>query len=390
MSDSPTSQPLAAELVEACQHRQNRLRQHLDAANADAVLLTHDRDIFYLTGFIGHDTFLLIWPDGAAIITDPRFDEQLDPWRHAPLGEVMMGVRHRLHETLGELCTRHGLSALAIASEHTTLAQHETLAQTLPDVSLRPVRGLVATLRQCKDDLEVRRIEAAAALQVEALNAAWPALEEPGITEQGFCARLEYEMKRRGASGPSFSTIVASGANSSVPHHETGHTAIGPGTLLIDWGAHLNGYNSDMTRTFGIGAMPTRIREIYQIVLDAQFKAIEAIRPGVRCADIDAVARNHITDAGYGEYFAHGLGHGLGLDVHEGPYFNPLATDVELEPGMVLTVEPGIYLPGVGGVRIEDDVLVLDQGVRVLSSAPKELEQMTVESAAVSAGSTSR
>ena len=158
------------------------------------------------------------------------------------------------------------------------------------------------------------------------------------------------------------------------------------GTLLIDWGAVVDGYCSDMTRTFGVGTLPEKVRELYDVVLDAQLSAIDACAPGRVCAEIDALARGIIERAGYGEHFGHGLGHGLGLDIHEDPYFNDLETEVVLEPGMVMTVEPGIYLPGVGGVRIEDDVLITDVGCRVLTDFPKDPDAAVIDAAGARSG----
>lgn len=373
---------LDADVVAACRSRQNRLCAWLEGAGVDAMLIGHDRDIAYLTGFIGHDTFLLITGDHSAIITDARFDEQLNPWRALPveqsLGEVIMGTRHRLNDSVSAYCRRHSARRLGVQAERMTLAQRDGLTATCPDVTLVPTADPVAPLRMRKDAIETKRIERAAAIQVEALVAALADLTA-GTAEIECAARIEYEMKRRGATGPSFTTIVASGSHSSVPHYETASSPIGAGPLLIDWGALVDGYCSDMTRTIVLGGMSDEMRRVYQIVLDAQLAAIDACAPGRRCAEIDAVARRHIEKHGYGEQFSHGLGHGLGIDVHEPPYFNVHSTDTVLEPGMVMTVEPGIYLPGVGGVRIEDDVLITENGCRVLSAAPKELDEMIFE-----------
>lgn len=190
------------------------------------------------------------------------------------------------------------------------------------------------------------------------------------MTETELAALIEYEMKRRGARQPGFNSIVGSGANSSLIHYITADGPIREGVLLIDWGAQLGWYNGDLTRTFAVGSFSPKMRELYDIVLEAQLAAIDGTRPGMRCSEIDALARGVIEKAGYGEYFGHGLGHGLGIDVHEEPYFNNL-DDTVLRPGMVMTYEPGIYLPGKGGVRIEDDVLITESGTRVLSSYPK-------------------
>jgi len=369
---------LGADLKAATAGRVERLRGLLaDGGRADGLLVTHDIDIRYLTGFSGEDSMLLVGPEGVWIITDPRFDEALDPWREAIRTEVVMGVRHRLPDSVGTIVSGHGIDRLAIQAECMTVAGRDHLVRALGR-DLVDTDQLVPDLRRRKDALEIAAVERSVAIQQQALAAALPELRV-GMTELEFAARLEFEMKSRGASGPSFSTLAASGVNSSVIHHGPDESPIQPGVLLVDWGAVCDSYCSDMTRTFGVGEMPPKIREIYAIVLDAQLAAIDACAPGRTCAEIDAVARDLITRAGYGDCFGHGLGHGLGLLVHEEPYFNDLATDTRLEPGMIMTVEPGIYLPGVGGVRIEDDVLITVQGHRVLNDYPKDLDSMILD-----------
>ncbi len=359
--------------------RQERLRTLIATLGLDAVLINHEIDIRYLTGFIGHDSLLLIDSDGSVVVSDFRYDEQLNPLRQNELCEVEIGIRHRLDEAILRLCRDRGIRALGVQEEFLTVGQKKRLENALEGISLVDTAGLVGGLRMKKDAIEAGQIEHAARLAEEALSATL-AQVSLGITEHELCALLEYEMKRRGATSASFAPIIAVGSNGSLPHYETGMTRLTADTsLLIDWGATLNWYNSDLTRTFGIGSMPEKVREIYQIVLDAQLAAIDAIRPGRTCAEIDAVARDIISRAGYGEAFGHGLGHGLGMQTHESPYFNQLSGDSILEPGMVMTVEPGIYLPGVGGVRIEDDIIVTDHGCRVLSSYPKDLDSALLE-----------
>ncbi|MHC4218745.1 MAG: M24 family metallopeptidase [Planctomycetota bacterium] len=367
--------------VSACRGRQQRLREALDGAGVDAVLIAHPQDIRYLTSFCGDDSLLLVSAGTPVIITDARHDEMLDPWRSSGIAEVEMGTRHRLEPSAREQCTKWSVRRLGIQAEHVTIAGRKGLAAVLGDDLLVETEGLVGTLRMRKDEEEIAAIERAAATHQGAIATALGRLSM-GMTELELCAAIEYEMKVRGASGPSFGTMVATGPNSSMIHHASGPTPIGPGTLLIDWGAVVDGYCSDMTRTFGVGEMPPKVRELYDIVLEAQLTAIDACAPGKTGAEIDAVARGIIERAGHGGHFGHGLGHGLGLDVHEEPYFNQLATDVTMEPGMVMTVEPGIYLPGVGGVRIEDDVLITDGGCRVLTSYPTDPEAMMLEPAA--------
>jgi Xaa-Pro aminopeptidase len=199
-----------------------------------------------------------------------------------------------------------------------------------------------------------------------------------GQTELQMAGRLEYEMKIRGAAMPAFPTICAEGPNSALPHAHPGTRKVKKrSAILFDWGARYRGYNSDLTRMVFVDSIPPKFREIYDIALEAQMAAIEAIQPGRRMCDIDAVARNRIKKAGFGEAFSHGLGHGLGLNVHESPALS-WRSEQELEPGMLVTVEPGIYLPGVGGVRIEDDVLVTENGRRVLSRLSKKLADQIV------------
>lgn len=378
---------LPPDLVAACAARQRRLRAALASHGVDALLIGCDKDIQYLTGFVGHDSLLLIAAEPnphhsaeTVIISDPRYDEFLNPWRESDSAEVVMGVRHRLAEAVRTLCDQRTIKSLGIQSEHVTLAAHKRLAATLNGVRLVETTGLLSSLRMRKDALEVATIERALSIQQDALAAAVNQLCI-GMTELEFSAVLEFEMKYRGAQGAGFTPIIGAGPNSSIIHHMTGTAPIKPGVLLVDWGATIDGYNGDLTRTFGVGEMPAKIREIYPIVLEAQMAAIQAIAPGKVCAEIDAAARKVITKAGYGESFGHGLGHGLGMDVHESPYFNDLETSVRLETGMIMTVEPGIYLPGIGGVRIEDDVLITDGGCRVLSDFPKDPSSAVIEPA---------
>jgi Xaa-Pro aminopeptidase len=199
-----------------------------------------------------------------------------------------------------------------------------------------------------------------------------------GQTEREMAARLEYEMKRRGASGPSFPTICAEGPNAALPHAVPGSRKVKRGgAVLFDWGARVGGYCSDLTRMVFVGSIPPKLKAVYGIVLEAQQRAIAGLHPGARMCDVDAIARNHIKEAGYGDAFNHGLGHGLGLDIHEAPSLSWRSKE-KLEAGMVVTVEPGIYLPGVGGIRIEDDVLVTPKGCRVLTRVGRELDDAVI------------
>ena len=380
------SELLSPALASACKSRQSLLQQALKSGHVDALLLGNEKDIQYLTGFVGHESLAMValQSPAAIIISDSRYDEYLQPWRKTGAAEIVMGIRHRLPEAVRQVCESRRIKRLGVQAEHLTFLGKAKLAAAVGAERLVETAGLVGALRMKKDAVEVAALRRAIDVAQQGVAAA---VEKIGIgmTENEFSALLEYEVKMRGSQAASFTPIIGAGANSSIIHHSTGSTPIQPGALLVDWGAMVDGLCSDLTRTFGIGEMPRKLREVYAVVLEAQLAAIDAIAPGKTCAEIDAVARNRITKAGYGEFFGHGLGHGLGMDVHEEPYFNDLSTNVRLEPGMVMTVEPGVYLPGVGGVRIEDDVLVTDDGVDVLSDWPKDLESMIVETAAARA-----
>jgi Xaa-Pro aminopeptidase len=229
-----------------------------------------------------------------------------------------------------------------------------------------------------KDETEITAIQESIRIAEAAFRRVVPRIRA-GMTELDLAANLQHEMIRLGAEGASFPIIVAEGPNSSRPHAKPGKRRIGVGSaVLIDWGAVVGHYCSDLTRVVFIRRIPPRFRRMYQSVLAAQLEAIGAIRPGVRMCDVDAKARNLLAKAGIGHRFTHGLGHGLGLDIHEAPRLARKVVD-RLEPGMVVTVEPGVYFPGVGGVRIEDDILVTETGAKVLTSLPKDLDAMVVQ-----------
>lgn len=354
--------------------RVRRLRSRLAEDGLDALLVTYPHDIRYLTGFSGEDSYALITRKQFYIISDFRFQEELARWR----SRATIVIRQKaIIEATGELLADLKPGIVGVQGEHLSSASRASLAKKVGERKLRDTSGLLLSLRVTKDASEVSLIRRAAKIQEEALEAVLP-LIRPGQGESLIAARLEYEMKSRGASGTSFETIVAARANGSKPHYRPGATRTGANTaLLIDWGARLDGYCSDMTRTFALGRWPAKLREAYGVVLEAHLAAIDAIRPGRTCGEIDSVARGIIERAGYGDCFGHGLGHGIGVDIHEQPR---LAKGIQtaLVPGMVVTVEPGIYLPGVGGIRIEDDILVTSRGSSNLCSLPKDLKWATL------------
>ena len=269
---------------------------------------------------------------------------------------------------------RPALRRLGFEAGHVTVSQREAFGKLAPDVQWVGTTDVVETLRLVKDAGEVEKIRAAVAV-AEAAFGSVKALLAPGTREQDFALELEFAMRRGGAEGTAFETIVASGALGARPHHRAGVRPLAAGDFVtIDWGATVDGYNSDITRTVGLGRVTDEQRRIYGIVLEAQQRAIQAIRPGRTGKEIDAVARDFITSHGYGEAFGHSLGHSLGRDVHDGPGFSVRSDKLILEPGMVLTVEPGIYLEDWGGVRIEEDILVTETGCEVLTHLPNALE----------------
>jgi Xaa-Pro aminopeptidase len=349
---------------------------------APFLLVTNPVDVGYLTGFLGGDSYLLLSADQKTrpvIISDFRYQEDLEPqrrWCHIALRQ--RGILEAVAALLADL----RVAELAIQAEHLSVAARGALARQANSVKLIDTEGLVAPLRARKDAHEVALIRRAVALQEEALTEtlAWVTktlLKRP-LTELDVAATLEAAMKSRGSSKPGFETIVAAGPNGSRPHYRPGPVRLKKNTpLLIDWGATFQGYHGDMTRVFCWGKWPAQVAEIYQIVLEAQQAAAATLAPGRTTAQVDAVARDHIHAAGYGQFFGHGLGHGMGLDGHEDPRLTHMLPPVPLEVGHVVTIEPGIYLPGKGGVRIEDDYLITPSGAENLSTLPKDLAWAT-------------
>lgn len=354
------------------------VRKRLDDCEADALLVTNPRDVRYLTGFVGDDSWALIRARSAQplILSDFRFDEQIQ--REAPHARRVIR-RKGLIDELARLVRQGRWRRVAIQPDHVSVALRKRIARAIGARTLLDRTDELVQQRAVKDRGEIERIRRSLKIQ-QAAFCQTLAFMKPGRTEAEVAAYLEYRMRSLGADGTSFPSIVAVDANAALPHAVPGSARLRRGGIvLVDWGARYGGYCSDLTRTLGLGSMPRRIREVYAIVLDAQLAAIEAIAPGKKLIEVDAVARSIIQKAGYGKQFGHGLGHGIGLDIHEQPTLSPRAdAGAVLEPGHVVTVEPGIYLPGIGGVRIEDDVLVTAGGHEVLSDLPKSLESAII------------
>jgi Xaa-Pro aminopeptidase len=372
MTDIATME-LTQEQLQRSAGRLQRLRDLLATEGHTAMIIDHEIDIWYLTGFVGHDATLIVGPSVAAIFCDARYEEYLAPWKQGGVHEVLIGPRHELASRIKSVAHEHELSTFAFQPEHLSVSKLQQWRTDLQDLDLVASADHIAALRMIKDDHEVSLIEQCISIQDAGLAAAFEG-RTSGMTEAQFTALLEYEMRQRGADGASFEPIIATGSNSSVIHHMPGDKPIEHGMLLVDWGARIDGYCSDLTRTFSIGPMDHEMERIYDIVLEAQLAAIAACCPGADCSEVDEAARSVIAEAGYAEYFPHGLGHGLGMLVHESPNFSTRGQGILLQEGMVMTVEPGIYLPGRGGVRIEDDVLITRDGHRVLSNLDKHRE----------------
>jgi Xaa-Pro aminopeptidase len=356
--------------------RRDRLRKLLNKVGVETLLVTSYSNVTYLTGFTGDDSFLLITRSDQVLLSDARYTTQLE--EECPgLDLHIRAARESMLEGAVNLCQQAKISRLGIEGDSMTVGYHQRLATKARKVELVTTTGLVEQLRMIKDKEEIAEIRRAVAIAEKAFAVVRAALR-PEQTEKEIADSLEHQMRQFGGRGASFTPIVGVGDRSALPHYRPGKQRIADGDfVLIDWGAIGRLYMSDLTRTLVTGKIPPKLQRIYGVVLKAQLQAIEAIRPGKTCEEIDTAARGVIEKAGFGKQFGHGLGHGLGLQIHEAPRFAEKQA-TKLEPGMVMTVEPGIYLPGFGGVRIEDDVLVTRSGCEVLTSVPKQWEDSFV------------
>jgi Xaa-Pro aminopeptidase len=355
--------------------RATRLVELLAGPGADLILVTELINVRYLTGYTGTNGLALIGPDTRVFITDFRYVEQAAVEVDRSFERVQTNTAVDLADELPSVLPA-GARRLGFDDAHTSVAAFERLRGVLGEaVSLVPAGGLVEKLRRIKDAEEIQAIAASQQIADAALEAL---LSGPviGRTERELALALEHDMRLRGASGPSFPSIVAAGAHGALPHAQPRDVAVQAGQLIvIDWGAIKDGYCSDCTRTVAAGEISDRMRDAYELVLHAQQAALGAITAGADCHGVDAVARDIITAAGHGEHFGHGLGHGVGLDIHEAPTLSRrVAAGAEtLAVNEIVTDEPGVYLPGEFGIRIEDLCVVTDGAPRVLTSIPKAL-----------------
>jgi Xaa-Pro aminopeptidase len=352
------------------EQRLARLRVALEAQGLDALLISQPENRRYLTGFTGSAGWVLVGKDTALLATDFRYYEQVEI--ESP-DFVLVKVKPNLVEVLPEMLGRAAVQRLGFEADHATYGDVQSWMAAAPDREWVPTKGLVAGLRAVKDAHELARIRAAVDLADEALSAVLPQLR-PGMLERDVAWMIESYIRTHGAEAAAFDTIVAGGPNAARPHAGASDSPLLAGEpIVIDMGARLHGYCSDLTRTVCLGQPndPERFWDVYNLVLQAQQAAEASARPGLTGKEVDEVARDVITQGGYGANFGHSLGHGVGLAVHEEPRFSQ-AYSARLATGSVVTVEPGIYLPGWGGVRIEDMVLLTEKGVEVLTRTPKD------------------
>ena len=355
----------------ATNDRADRLSARLPDAGIDVILVTTTVNVRYLTGYTGSNGIALVGPETRVFVTDFRYIEQaaeeVDPSfdrRRSPQ-HLIEGV---------EDAVPAGNVRLGFEAAHVSVNEHARLRELLPKrIGLVATTGLVEDLRAVKDPGELAAIRAATELADEAF-AVLIAGGLIGQSERDLATALEFELRRRGAKRASFEPIIAGGPHGALPHARTRDTPIRSGELVvIDWGAQLeDGYCSDCTRTVAAGTVSDGAREVYELVLDAQLAALEDVKPGAAGREVDAVARSAIQAAGHGDHFGHGLGHGVGLEVHEAPRLAQ-SSETALAAGNVVTVEPGVYIPGEFGVRIEDLVVVTDDGCEILTSVSKDL-----------------
>lgn len=348
------------------------LQRQMQDEGLDGVLVSHLPNIFYLCGFSGSAALLLITLRGATLLTDSRYTEQ------AP-AEVKNArvriVRGSLLKAAGEHLARLGLRRFGFEASRLSVLQKNTLDKAGPKMRWLPCDGKIESARAIKDAHELAVMREAADIACSSWQEILP-LVKPGVLEIELAAELEFRMRRKGASGPAFDTIIASGPRAALPHAHASSRPIGKNELVVfDLGAILRGYSSDLTRTVFVGRADAEIRHWYSAVLQAHGAARDALRPGVSAGKIDAAARWVLRNAGLDKYFVHSTGHGLGLEVHEMPRLGR-GEKTLLRPGMVVTIEPGVYVEGTGGIRIEDDALVTQFGAEVITSANRELMEL--------------
>ena len=366
--------------------RHERVRQSLESLSLDALIVIASPNIRYLTNHVGSAGILVLTRDAAHLLIDFRYEEAVRTVQASPSacpGLRSWPVPASYDEALMTCLQEIGVTTVGFEAAHLTVSRHEWLLRTIAarqaTIALRSTERVVEQARMVKDADEIATMRDAASRMTAVADSTFRAIRV-GLSERAIATTLESSMRDAGYERLAFDTIVASGPNAALPHYRAGDRMLAAGDLVVlDFGGVLDGYCCDLTRTISVGLASADTRRVYEAVLDAQQAAIAAVKPGVETHVVDAAARQLLEDRGLGAAFGHGTGHGLGLDVHEEPRIGRPRADapsVSLQPGMVFTVEPGAYLPGWGGVRIEDDVLVTDQGCQVLTSVTRELLEL--------------
>jgi len=352
--------------------RVQQVRSLLGQYGLDAVVFFHLPNLRYLCGFTGTDGVLVVAPDRSVFLTDSRYTSQAAAQVNA---DQIVEYPAKWQGCI-DFLRGQGYAKLGFEAESLTFAAHDRLCQLAGNaLEWFPLDKPLQRLRTRKDPDELVLLDDAAAIAARALDQVLPLLQ-PGSVERDIALELEFAMRRLGAEAAAFDIIVASGVRGALPHGVASDKPLQNGELVtIDYGARYRGYHSDETVTFALGEVAGRMRRVYDTVRDAHDLAIAAVRPGMTLKALDAVAREHIAACGFGDYFGHGLGHGVGLEIHEFPALSPRSEDY-LEEGMVVTIEPGIYLPGEGGVRLEDMVVVTADGCRILTRQSKQFRQL--------------
>lgn len=353
----------------AIEKRLKNLRSKIKKSEADAVLVTKRENYIYLSGFTGTMAYLVITAGKAVLITDFRYTEQAS---HQAPGYQIIQYKGSIINALKEVIEENKIEKLAFEDFSMTVQSYTELREKLGIKNFVPFGEAIEELRQIKDEGELETIKRAVEIADETFTYILGSIK-PGIAEVELAAEMEYHMKKLGATGPSFETIVASGKRASMPHGVASEKKLEAGDVItLDFGALYNGYCSDMTRTVFLGEPVKELARIYTIVLDAQLKSLEGVKKGRTGKEIDLIARQIIAGAGFGDNFGHGLGHSVGLEIHEEPRLSMKGTK-KMKDGMVVTVEPGIYVNGLGGVRIEDMVVVKGDSPVILTTSTKEM-----------------
>ena len=345
-----------------------KLRQALKEQNLDALLVTSDYNRRYMTGFTGSSGVAIISADAAVFITDFRYTEQASAQIQ---GFEIVQHNGVIHQEVAAQVKKLGIRTLGFEQDMMTYSMYELYKQVI-SAQFVPVSGLIEKIRLIKTQEEINIIKVACEIADKAFSHILTYIK-PGVTELDVSNELEFFMRKQGATSSSFDIIVASGLRSALPHGVATNKVIEQSDFVtLDFGAYYNGYISDITRTVAVGKPSAKLVEMYNTVLESQLLALEKVGPGMTGREADAIARDYLVSKGYGEAFGHSLGHGIGLEVHENPGLSMRSTTV-LEPNMVVTIEPGVYLPGIGGVRIEDDIVITDKGNEILTHSSKQL-----------------